>query len=232
MIIFPAVDIKNGNCVRLIKGAFDTAEKVYESPISAALRFAGDGAGYLHIVDLDGSLSGKPENFDVISDIKNNSEMFCEVGGGIRTKEDILRYLNIGIDRVILGTAALDSKFLSECVENFGDRISVGLDAENGIVKTWGWTASSGIDFLTMAKSLEKIGVCHIIYTDISTDGTLSGPNFDHIKVLSENTGLKITASGGIKDKSHIDKLKSMNIYGAICGKSLYSGTLSLSEIL
>jgi len=233
MQIFPATDIKNGECVRLYKGDFGTVSKVYESPLKAAVDFKSQGASNLHIVDLDGSLEGRPVNMNVITELKAQTGMFCEVGGGIRTTEHIEAYLNAGIDRVILGTAALtDTEFTKAAVKAYGSRISIGIDADNGIVKGWGWTSDSGVDYITFAKLMEDIGVKHIIYTDIQTDGTLQGPNFDHLAKLSAAVSMDITASGGIKNKEHIDKLKAMGLYGAICGKSLYSGTLKLSDIL
>ncbi len=233
MQIFPATDIKNGECVRLFKGDFDTVSKVYESPLKAALDFKSQGATNLHIVDLDGSLEGKPVNMKVITEIKAQTGMFCEIGGGIRTMDHIDAYVEAGLDRIILGTAALtDTDFTKEAVKKYAERISIGIDADNGIVKGWGWTTTSNVDYITFAKMMEDIGVKHIIYTDIQTDGTLAGPNFDHLEKLSKAVSMDITASGGIKNKEHIDRLKAMDIYGAICGKSLYSGTLKLSEIL
>jgi phosphoribosylformimino-5-aminoimidazole carboxamide ribotide isomerase len=233
MRIFPATDIKNGECVRLYKGDFGTVSKVYESPLKAALDFKSQGASDLHIVDLDGSLEGRPININIITEIKTATGMFCEVGGGIRNMSHVEGYLKAGIDRVILGTSALtDIEFTKTAVKNYPDNVSIGIDADQGIVKGWGWTSDSGVDYITFAKMMEYIGVKHIIYTDIQTDGTLQGPNFEHLENLSRAVSMDITASGGIRNKEHIDKLKAMGLYGAICGKSLYSGTLKLSEIL
>ena len=233
MIIFPAVDIKDGRCVRLLRGDFDTVEKVFESPLASARNFQDQGANYLHLVDLDGSLEKKPVNHEIIAEIRKETGLFCEVGGGIRSMQDIELYRSFGIDRVILGSAALrDRDFVEEAVKEFGPLVSVGIDAKDGMVCAEGWLEKSEVDFLDFAKEIEEIGVEHIIYTDIATDGTLQGPNFAHLEALKNAVSMKITASGGIRDKGHIDSLRAMGLYGAICGKSLYAGTLTLSEIL
>lgn len=233
MVIFPAVDIKDGRCVRLLRGEFDTAETVYESPLSSALNFKEQGAEYLHLVDLDGSLEKKPVNHEIIADIQRKTGLFCEVGGGIRSMADIEMYADLGISRVILGSAALrDPDFVRRAVKEYGTLISVGIDAKDGMVCAEGWLETSQVGFLDFALEMEQIGLRHIIYTDISTDGTLQGPNFDHLSRLQKTVSMDITASGGIRDKGHIERLREMGLYGAICGKSLYCGTLSLSEIL
>lgn len=233
MIIFPAIDIKDGRCVRLLRGEFNTAEKVYESPLASALNFKKQGATHLHLVDLDGSLAKKPVNDQIIAEIQKETGLFCEVGGGIRTMKDIEQYALSGINRLILGSAALrDSDFVKEAVREFGELVSVGIDAKDGMVCAEGWLETSEVDFVDFAKEMQQIGVGHIIYTDISTDGTLEGPNFSHLEILRNAVSMKITASGGIRDKGHVDRLKEMELYGAICGKSLYAGTLALSDIL
>lgn len=233
MIIFPAIDIKNGECVRLKKGDFDTVSKVFSSPLNAAESFFKQGANHVHIVDLDGSLKGSPVNRGVICEIKSKYDIFCEVGGGIREIEHIEYYLEHGIDRIILGTVALsDPDFLKRCVERFDKKISVSIDALKGKVKTNGWIEGSDVDYIDLASDLEKEGVSHIIYTDIDRDGLLNGPNFDHLQKLKDTVNIDITASGGIRDLDHIRILKKMDLYGAICGKSIYSGTLDLAEAI
>lgn len=233
MKIFPAVDIKDGRCVRLLRGEFSTAETVYEGPLASALNFKDQGADCLHLVDLDGSLEKKPVNDSIIAEICRQTGLFCEVGGGIRTMKDIELYEKSGISRVILGSAALrDPGFVRQAVQTFGSLISVGIDAKDGMVCAEGWLETSQVHYVDFAREMEQIGLRHLIYTDIATDGTLQGPNFEHLSVLQNAVSMDITASGGIRDKRHIDRLKKMGLYGAICGKSLYAGTLSLSEIL
>ncbi|MFT9076493.1 1-(5-phosphoribosyl)-5-[(5-phosphoribosylamino)methylideneamino]imidazole-4-carboxamide isomerase [Ethanoligenens sp.] len=231
MILFPAIDIKNGTCVRLKKGDFGTAEKVAENPFDTAARFRQAGAHYLHMVDLDGAKTGERPNRDLILKIVRESGMRTELGGGIRDMACVEDYLEHGIDRVILGSAALkDPQFLKEAVHAFGERIAVGIDAKNGFVATQGWLETSTVSYLTFAKTIESIGVKYIIFTDIDRDGMLGGPNFEQLAELQKNTSCQITASGGIRDVGHIQKLKQMGLYGAICGKSIYSGTLDLAQ--
>lgn len=232
MIILPAIDIKNGQCVRLLKGEFDTVHKVAESPIISAENFKSKGAEFIHVVDLDGALEKKPINHEVITEIASLG-IPIEVGGGIRTVKDIEMYVNSGIKRVILGSIALkDPTFVKEAVREFGSVIAVGIDADNGYVKTEGWLDTSNVRFTEFAKLMEDCGVDDIIYTDISKDGTLSGVNGEHLKQLKEMLNIKITASGGVRDMNDIKLCKELGLYGAICGKSLYSGTLDLEEAL
>ncbi len=233
MIILPAIDLLDGKAVRLYQGNYNTAEQVALEPMLAAKEFESTGAKYLHLVDLNGAKTGRPENFDIIKKIVDGVDMSIEIGGGIRTLETVKMYLENGIDRVILGTAALnDKKLLLKATELYGERISVGIDAKNGKVSVSGWTTDSDIDYISLASECEKIGIKNIIFTDISRDGSLSGPNIDMLKRLSESVGCDITASGGIKTVDDIRNLRDMKIYGAICGKSLYSGTLALAEAL
>ena len=233
MIILPAIDILDGKAVRLYQGAYETAEKVAEDPFLAAKRFEDAGAEYLHLVDLSGAKSGKTDGWELITAIARSVSMKTEVGGGIRSMETIRSYLENGVDRVILGTAAINNKaLLTEAVSAYGDRIIVGIDARNGKVSVSGWTSDSDVDYIDMAKECERIGVKNIIFTDISRDGSLKGPNLDMLRALSESVSCDITASGGIKSIEDIVALREMNLYGAICGKSLYSGTLSLTEAL
>ena len=233
MIILPAVDILDGKAVRLYQGDYGTAEKVASDPIEAAKEFEKQGAKYLHLVDLSGAKSGKAEGIEQICKIANSVDMFTEVGGGIRNLETIRAYLENGISRVILGTAAISDKvMLCKAVELYGDKIAVGIDARNGKVSVSGWLNDSDIDYIDLAKECESIGVKNLIFTDISRDGSLKGPNLDMLKKLSESVSCDITASGGIKDIDDIKAIKEMNLYGAICGKSLYSGTLDLAQAL
>ncbi|MDD4699041.1 MAG: 1-(5-phosphoribosyl)-5-[(5-phosphoribosylamino)methylideneamino]imidazole-4-carboxamide isomerase [Oscillospiraceae bacterium] len=233
MIIFPAIDIKNGECVRLFKGDFSTVQKVAESPIKTAISFAECGAEWIHMVDLDGALDSAPKNSKMFIDVAMSSGLKIEVGGGIRSIETIEFYLANGISRVILGSAALSNPDLviSAC-KKFGDKIAVGIDARNRFVAADGWLNTSKVDFIDLAKSVEQAGVGCIIFTDISKDGTLSGPNLDQLEEINNAVGCNIIASGGIKNINDIHDLKAMDLYGAICGKSIYSGSLSLKEAI
>lgn len=231
MILFPAIDIKNGTCVRLRKGDFGTAEKVAESPFETAARFREAGACYMHMVDLDGAKTGERPNRDLILQTVRESGLKTELGGGIRDMACVTDYLENGIDRVILGSAALkDPAFLKEAIHAYGDRIAVGIDAKNGFVATQGWLETSSVSYLDFAKTIEEIGVKYIIFTDIDCDGMLSGPNFEQLAALQNAVSCHITASGGIRDIMHIQRLKGMGLYGTICGKSIYSGTLDLAQ--
>lgn len=231
MILFPAIDIRNGTCVRLRKGDFGTAEKVAESPFETAARFRAAGARYMHMVDLDGAKTGERPNRDLILQTMHKSGLKTELGGGIRDMACVEDYLEHGIDRVILGSAALkDPAFVKEAVRVYDDHIAVGIDAKNGLVATQGWLETSDVSYLTFAKAMEDIGVKYIIFTDIDCDGMLGGPNLEQLADLQKAVSCRITASGGIRDITHIQKLKEMGLFGAICGKSIYSGTLDLAQ--
>jgi phosphoribosylformimino-5-aminoimidazole carboxamide ribotide isomerase len=233
MIIFPAIDIKNGQCVRLFKGDFSTAHKVAENPLETSLNFKKTGAEWIHMVDLDGAKKGVRVNSAIFLEIAKNSGLKVQLGGGIRDMDSLEYYLSRGISRCILGSAAIKNpEFVRNAVKEFGDKIAVGIDAVNGMVATEGWLEVSEISFIEIAKQMEQIGVQTLIFTDISKDGTLEGPNFKQLSELSNAVSCDIIASGGIRDLSHINKITELNIYGAICGKSLYSGTLNLSSAI
>ncbi|MDF3005534.1 MAG: hisA [Oscillospiraceae bacterium] len=233
MIILPAIDIKDGNCVRLVKGDFATVHRVAEDPLETAMTFRVSGAVWLHMVDLDGALQGKRVNAAVFTKIAAESGLRVELGGGIRDMEAVDYYLTHGVQRVILGSAALTNpKLVDDAVRNFGDRIAVGIDAKNRMVATRGWLDASEVDFVEMAKRMEDKGVKYIIFTDISRDGTLSGPSINQLSELKNTVDCKIIASGGIGQLSDINSLVKAGLYGAICGKALYAGTLSLSQAI
>ncbi len=233
MVIFPAIDIKDGQCVRLYKGDFSTVHQVAESPLDTACSFRNAGAQWLHMVNLDGARTGRRINSEIFLEIAKISGLKVQLGGGIRDMETIEFYLSRGISRCILGSAALKNpQFVRQAVETYGDKIAVGIDAVNGMVAAEGWLEVSDIPFIQMAKQMEKIGVKTLIYTDISKDGTLEGPNFVQLSELSKSVSCDIIASGGIKDIKHIKALADEGIYGAICGKSLYSGTLDLPSAI
>lgn len=233
MLILPAIDILDGQCVRLHKGEYGTASKVAEDAVATARSFASAGAEMIHTVDLNGAKSGVPENMELICRIASSVSIPVEIGGGIRNMDTVDRYIDGGIARVILGTSALQNpEFVRKAVKKYGDKIAVGIDAKGGMVCVDGWTNSSSVKYTDFARLMEDIGVDNIIFTDIDKDGTLTEPNFEQLGILSETVGVKITASGGIKDISHIEKLTEMGLYAAICGKSLYSGTLDLKEAI
>jgi len=233
MIILPAIDIKDGQCVRLTKGDFATAEKVAEDPLETALFFQQTGAEWVHMVDLDGAKEGSPRNSGVFLHVARNTRLKVELGGGIRTLENIDFYMEQRVSRVILGSAAIsDPELVKAAVKKYGERVAVGIDARNGMVSGGGWLNDSDIYYLELAKRMEDIGVRCIIFTDISKDGTLSGPNLEQLGKLNEAVSCDIIASGGIHTMKDIVDLKEMGLYGAICGKSIYKGTLSLSEAL
>lgn len=234
MIILPAIDIKDGNCVRLFKGDFSTVEKVAADYLETAKRFEAAGAKWIHMVDLDGAKEGKPVNAKIYTDVAEKTNLKVEVGGGIRNLETIQEYLNMGISRVILGSVALKNpELVSDAVEKFGsEKIVVGIDAVNEMVATEGWLESSDVNYIDLANKMIETGVKYFIFTDISKDGTLSGVNVQQLKKLADATYGKcnIIASGGVHTMDDIVVCKEMGLYGTICGKSIYKGTLDLRE--
>ncbi|NLY71604.1 MAG: 1-(5-phosphoribosyl)-5-[(5-phosphoribosylamino)methylideneamino]imidazole-4-carboxamide isomerase [Clostridiales bacterium] len=233
MIILPAIDIKDGECVRLFQGDFSTTEKVSDNYLDTAQKFEKDGAEWVHMVDLDGAVSGEMKNNYIFIQVANKTNLKVELGGGIRNLKAISYYIENGIDRVILGSAAInDPKLVEEAVKEYGEKIAVGIDAKDGFVKTSGWLKESKVNYIDIAKRMEDIGVKTIIFTDISRDGTLRGPNIEQLITLNESVSSNIIASGGIRDIDDIKKLLDMNLYGAICGKAIYKNTLSLKEAI
>lgn len=234
MIILPAIDIQDGNCVRLVKGDFSTSHKVAEDYRTTAAGFAAAGATWIHMVDLDGAKAGKPMNADLFIDVAKNTSLRVELGGGIRNLDTVEYYIQNGISRVILGSIALKNpQIVKDAVAEYGDRIAVGIDAKNGMVAVEGWLDSSSVDYLSLAKEMTAVGVKYIIYTDISRDGTLSGVNTEQLRNIHEVAkGCNIIASGGVHTIADIQACKEMGLYGTICGKSLYQGTLQLEEAI
>ncbi|HML36563.1 MAG TPA: 1-(5-phosphoribosyl)-5-[(5-phosphoribosylamino)methylideneamino]imidazole-4-carboxamide isomerase [Bacillota bacterium] len=233
MIILPAIDIKEGQCVRLTRGDFATAEKVAVDPLETALAFQRAGAQWIHMVDLDGAKEGGLKNSEIFLRVAKNTGLKVELGGGIRTLESIDYYMEQGISRVIIGSAAITQPDLVRtAAEKYGDRIAVGIDARNGMVSGGGWLDDSDINYLDLAKKMESIGIKYIIFTDISKDGTLSGPNLEQLSRINGAVSCDVIASGGIHIIQDIVDLKEMGLYGAICGKSIYKGTLSLAEVI
>ena len=231
MIIFPAIDIMDGKPVRLLRGDFATAEQVAEDVLTTAKQFARVGCTWVHMVDLDGSLQKKPVNADPILQVVEHTPLKVEVGGGIRTMEDIAFYLDRGVDRVILGSVALKNpELVQQAVDAYGDKIAVGIDAKQGMVATEGWTEDSQMDFIDLAKAMEKMGVATIIYTDIGRDGTLSGPDVQGLDRLNKAVSCNVIASGGVTTITDILVMKDKKMYGTICGKRIYKKTLDLRE--
>jgi phosphoribosylformimino-5-aminoimidazole carboxamide ribotide isomerase len=233
MQIFPATDILGGKVVRLTKGDYNQVKIYADSPAEMALEFMKDGATNLHMVDLDGAKDGAPVNFDAIREAAKIDGLFIEVGGGIRNMQRIEDYLNLGVKRVILGTAAVRNyPFVEEAVKEFGNAVAVGVDAKEGFVAVSGWQETTTVNSVEFCKKLRDTGVSTVIYTDISKDGMLSGTNLEIYKELSEIKGLDIVASGGITFAHEIETLTEMGIYGAIVGKAVYEGKLSLKDAL
>ncbi|MGL5478199.1 MAG: 1-(5-phosphoribosyl)-5-[(5-phosphoribosylamino)methylideneamino]imidazole-4-carboxamide isomerase [Clostridium sp.] len=231
MIIIPAIDIIDGKPVRLYKGDYRKKEIVGEDILEIALDFERCGAKYIHIVDLDGAKCGKVINKDVISNLKKSLKTPIEVGGGVRSIKDLEELIACGVDRVILGTKAIeDLNFLKEAIKKYKEKIAVAIDFKDGYVCTLGWFHKSTVKYIDFAKDLEKIGVQNIIVTDISKDGTLEGVNIEMLKNLKEEVNIDITASGGVKDIEDIKNLKELDLYGVITGKALYKNRLSLKE--
>lgn len=233
MIILPAIDIIDRKPVRLYQGDYAQKEIVGSSVMELAKNFEQSGAEYIHLVDLDGAKEGKRVNHEIILETAHALDVPVEVGGGIRTMAQIESYLENGIDRVILGTSAMeDPQLLQNALRRYGERIAVGIDCRDGLVYGRGWLEASELHYITFAKQLEEMGVQTVIVTDISKDGTLSGPNTDMLAALKEQSGMRIIASGGIRSIEDIAALKQLGLYGAITGKAMYHGTLDLKAAI
>lgn len=233
MIIYPAIDLYEGKAVRLFKGDYNQMTVYSENPLEIALDFEKNGATHIHMVDLEGAKSGTTPNFETVVKVKNNTSLFCEIGGGIRSMEVIDRYISAGVDRVILGTAAVTSEgFVKSAVEKYGDKIAVGIDIKDGFVAIKGWTEKSGIKAMDFAREMEQIGVKTLICTDISKDGAMEGTNHNLYKELSEKFGMQIIASGGVSSIDDVKRLSARKMYGAIIGKAYYTGAINLKEAI
>ena len=233
MILFPAIDLKDGRAVRLYQGDFSTAHQVADDPIATAKAFLAAGARYIHMVDLDGARSGARKNGAQVRAVAEHSGLKVELGGGLRTLADLEAADAMGVTRMVIGSAAVsDPDFVRAAVERYGERIAVGIDARDGVVKTAGWEDSSGLDYLDFAVSMERIGVKMIIFTDIETDGMLTGPSWDRLEKLQRKITCRIIASGGVSSNEDIRRLRDMGLYGAIVGKAYYTGAVDLSRAL
>ncbi len=237
MIIYPAIDIRGGRCVRLTEGRFDKETVFADNPVDMALKWAAAGAEYLHVVDLDGALAGKPVNLDVVSAIAKSVSIPVQLGGGIRTLENMEEVLATGVSRVILGSIAVKNpELVRKACRQFGDQIVVGIDARDGQAAVDGWEVSGGVGAEELAKKMAEAGVARIIYTDISRDGTLQGVNVAATASLAKAAGVPVIASGGVKSLDDITALKAANveggIEGVIVGKAIYTGAVDVAAAI
>ena len=233
MLIYPAIDLYEGKAVRLFKGNYNQMTVYHDNPLAVALDFQRCGAVCIHMVDLQGARDGTTPNLETVCKIKEHTGLFCQIGGGIRTMEVIDRYLNAGIDRVILGTAAVtEPGFVEAAVTKYGDRIAVGIDIKDGKVAIKGWTETSDRDAMDFCSQMQSVGVRTIICTDISKDGAMQGTNHTLYQTLSERFDLQIIASGGVSTLEDIQQLASQKIHGAIVGKAYYTGALDLAQAI
>ena len=233
MILFPAIDLFEGKAVRLYKGDYGQMTVYSEHPEEIAADFAACGATHIHLVDLEGARSGETPNLETVLKIRESSGLFCEIGGGIRSMEIVDRYLGAGLDRVILGTAAVaDEGFLRAAVEKYGAKIATGADIRDGYVAVKGWTEQSGVTTEAFFEKMERIGVATVICTDISRDGAMRGTNREMYRTLSQKYSLQITASGGVSTMEDVRQLREMNLYGAIIGKAYYTGDIDLKKAI
>lgn len=231
MRIYPAIDIKDGNCVRLFQGEFSKLTVYGDSPAKTAMEWERQGGEFIHVVDLDGALKGHGVNAEKIREICAAVSVPVQTGGGIRTMEDIEDKLQCGINRVIIGTSAVrDSEFVKRAVSKYGEKIVIGIDAKNGHVAIDGWEKTSDFTAVEFAKKMEALGIKTIVYTDISTDGTLQGSNVGAMREMVENTGLDVIASGGIGNIEHIKALLPTGVEGVIVGRALYTGAVKLKD--
>jgi phosphoribosylformimino-5-aminoimidazole carboxamide ribotide isomerase len=231
MIILPAIDLKDGKCVRLLKGDFATVHQVAEDPLETAAQFRAAGAEFIHMVDLDGAKDGVRKNSAIVQAVCEKSGLKVELGGGIRSMKDLEAVFALGVYRAVIGSAAVtDPDFVEEAAKQYGDRIAVGIDTLDGKVKTAGWITDSGLDYLDFAQQMEAIGVQNIIFTDIATDGALSGPSLARLEALRKTVSCRITASGGVAVNQDIRDLKAIGMDGAIIGKAFYAGTIDLGQ--
>ncbi len=233
MLIFPAIDLYEGKAVRLYKGDYEQMTVYSDSPIELVEDFVEQGAKHLHLIDLEGAKTGQTPNLELIRDIRALSPLFTQVGGGIRSMDVVDAYLNAGVDRVILGTAAVtDPVFLEEAIKEFGEKIAVGADIKNGYIAISGWTENSGIDAFSFCRRMQDLGVKTLICTDISRDGAMRGANRALYRALSERFSMRITASGGVSTLEDVRALRAMDLYGAIIGKAYYTGAIDLKKAI
>jgi len=233
MKLFPAIDIKDKNAVRLSQGDFNQQKIYHNNPLEVAQKFQAAGSEWLHLVDLDGAKDGVSENVKITREIISQTDLRVQLGGGIRTAQDVKEWIEAGLDRVIIGSAAVGNlDLIAELVKKYGVKICIGVDTKNGKVATHGWLTDSGIDSFEFCQQLEKIGIQTVVYTDIAKDGMMQGPNFEAYEKLTKETDLQIIASGGVSSLKDLERLSEIEIYGAILGKSLYEGAFTLEEAI
>jgi len=233
MIIFPAIDLYEGKAVRLLRGDYDKMTVYSDNPVEIAREFVSEGATHIHIVDLEGAKTGETPNIEVVKQIAAETGLFTEIGGGVRSMEVVDRYISAGVNRVILGTSAVEnSDFLQQAVKKYGEKIAVGADIKDGFVAIKGWTEKSDRDCFDFCRQMQSIGVKTLICTDISKDGAMQGTNLELYKQLSEKFSMQIVASGGVSDINDVRSLADMDIYGAIIGKAYYIKAISLKEAI
>jgi len=233
MIIYPAIDIKDGKCVRLVQGRFDDETIYSDDPVEVALKWERFGAQFLHVVDLDGARTGEPRNAKVISEIAARVSVPVQMGGGIRSVDKVEAVLNSGIKRVILGTSAIkDPELVRIVLKEYGDSIAIGIDARDGMVAIEGWEKTSDFTAVEFARKMQSLGAKTIIYTDISRDGMLSGPNLKAMEEMAGAVDIDVIASGGVGRIEDISNLKNTGVSGVIIGKALYTGNVDLKQAL
>lgn len=233
MIILPAIDLLGRKAVRLLKGDYNQVTVYSDSPLEVAEKFKSLGATHIHMVDLDGAKYGTAPNMDIVAEVAENTGLFVEIGGGIRSMETVKKYIDAGISRVILGTAAIcDEDFLKEAVKAYGEKIAVGADVKDGKIAVKGWLEQSDVTLDEFFLKMQDLGVKNIICTDISRDGAMRGTNLELYRELSAKYSLDITASGGVSSIEDVKRLREMNLYGAIIGKAYYTGAVDLKEAI
>ncbi len=233
MILFPAIDLSEGKAVRLLRGDYNRKTVFSDDPLSVARDFVACGATHVHLVDLDGAKDGTTPNSGVVKAIASKTPLFCEIGGGVRSLDTAEYYFSCGVDRVILGTAAVtDPAFLEAAVREYGKRIAVGADVRDGEIAIRGWTEKSGVKLDDFMRRMVELKVGCVIVTDISKDGAMRGTNRDLYRELSEKYGVPVTASGGVSDLSDVIALRKLNLYGAIIGRAYYNGAIDLKEAI
>ena len=233
MEIIPAIDLRNGKCVRLYQGDYSQETVFAEDPVAVALKWHSQGARWLHVIDLDGAAAGEPRNLAAIEQIVEQSGLLVELGGGIREEGTVERLLRKGVKRTILGTVAIENpELVQKLCQRFGEAIVIGLDARDGRVATHGWSKGTNVDVLQLGQEMVKAGAQRFIYTDIKRDGTLTEPNFDVVSRLVAEPGVPIIASGGVSRLEHLHRLKGLGVEGAIIGKALYTGDIDLQEAI
>lgn len=233
MIILPAIDLLGRKAVRLLKGDYNQVTVYSDSPLEVAEKFKSLGATHIHMVDLDGAKYGTAPNMDIVAEVAENTGLFVEIGGGIRSMDTVKKYIDAGISRVILGTAAIcDEDFLKEAVKAYGEKIAVGADVKDGKIAVKGWLEQSDVTLDEFFLKMQDLGVKDIICTDISRDGAMRGTNLELYRELSEKYSLDITASGGVSSIEDVKRLREMNLYGAIIGKAYYTGAVDLEEAI